>query len=287
MNIRIDHLVSLDELQRCTELQAAIGEDSERRVLPAYMLVTINRSGGIVLGAYDEDCTQRKLCGCLVDLADWQGDRTAWRTVFHGVSSEARNSGIGYMLRRRELEECRRNGMDLVTWAIDPLLSAQSHFAFNKLGTVSAHYERNLFGELDDPANQGLASDRLIVEWWLDSPRVVSVVEEGELPHHFRLGFERMEVATRTRLAKSGIRKLVGAEMKGDKEVVLVEIPVDLEGLICVDPACARDWRIGLRDVFESAFAKGYILTGFVHEGGRSFQLLERVAKEGVLERVF
>jgi len=32
-------------------------------------------------------------------------------------------------------------------------------------------------------------------------------------------------------------------------------------------------------------FAAGYIITGLVHEGGRSFQLLERLSKATILER--
>jgi len=51
------------------------------------------------------------------------------------------------------------------------------------------------------------------------------------------------------------------------------------------DPDLARDWRIKTRDAFELLFAGGYILSGFVHEAGRSFHLFERAEKVLLLTR--
>ena len=166
----------------------------------------------------------------------------------------------------------------------------EAHIAFNKLGAVAISYERDLYGELHDSRNSGLATDRLIVEWWLTSPRVRAVVDHQSLPYHFHLGLDKMEVATRTVMADTGQRHLVGFDDSvcdgiTSRSVILVEIPAKLALMREEDIDLARDWRVRTRDIFERMFDSGYIITGLVHEGGRSFQLFERASKATILER--
>lgn len=285
MSIAIERLGSPEAFSACERLQREIIGAGERQILPAYLLVALQRGSGVVLGAYEIKVEPPQPCGCLVDLPMRYDENIGYFTLFHGVKREVRNRGIGYRLRVAEREACQREGGGLITWMLDPLRSLEAHFAFNKLGAIAVSYERNLYGELSDPANQGLATDRLMVEWWIDSTRVAAVIDGSELPHHFRLGLDRMEVVTKTKLTGKGLRRLVSFEAEPRGEVILVEIPVDLDRLLVRDPALARDWRIKTRDVFEVLLASGYTLSGFVHEAGRSFHLLERGEKEAVLGR--
>jgi predicted GNAT superfamily acetyltransferase len=56
--------------------------------------------------------------------------------------------------------------------------------------------------------------------------------------------------------------------------ILLAEIPSDFNALKGRDFALARDWRFFSREVFETAFAAGYIVTDFVREETRSFYVL-------------
>ena len=166
----------------------------------------------------------------------------------------------------------------------------EAHIAFNKLGAVAVGYKRDLYGELHDSRNSGLATDRLTIEWWLTSPRVRAVVDRRSLPYHFSLGLDKMEVATRTAVTGDGQRRLVKfddsvCEGITSSSVILVEIPAKLDRLRKEDIDLARDWRVRTRDIFERMFASGYIITGLVHEGGRSFHLFERASRATILER--
>ena len=285
MNLVVDRLISPEAFSTCERLQQEIGESDERQILPVHLLVALQRNGGFVLGAYDAEVEPPRFCGCLIDLAGRYDANPSCFTLFHGVQREVRNRGIGFKLRVKEREECRKDGVGLIIWTLDPLRSLEAHFALNKLGAVAVSYERHLYGELSDLANRGLATDRLTIEWWIDSPRVSAVIDHGELPPHFHLGLNHMEVVTKTGLAGSGMRRLVSFEDEPGNAVILVEIPVDLDRLRALDPALARDWRIKMRDVFEVLLPRGYIVSGFVHEAGRSFHLLERSVKEVVLKR--
>ena len=44
-----------------------------------------------------------------------------------------------------------------------------------------------------------------------------------------------------------------------------MEIPSDFLALKAVDLSLAREWRFYTREVFEKAFAAGYLVTDFVH----------------------
>jgi predicted GNAT superfamily acetyltransferase len=57
-------------------------------------------------------------------------------------------------------------------------------------------------------------------------------------------------------------------------KLALAEIPSDFSALKEVDFSLARDWRFFSREVFENAFAVGYIVTDFVYDEGRSFYVL-------------
>jgi predicted GNAT superfamily acetyltransferase len=178
----------------------------------------------------------------------------------------------------------------LSRWTIDPLRGLEGHIAFNKLGAIAVGYERNIYGQLRDSTNEGLASDRLIVEWWLTSPRVNAVVDNQVPPYHFHLGLDKMEVATRTTLTDDGYRRLIkfnDSVCNGitKSAAALIEIPANLDSMRLTNIDLARDWRLKTRDIFEQMFNASYIITGLVHEGGRSFQLFERESKPTILER--
>lgn len=283
MNIATRELASLDDFAACERLQLALVGGWERLVVPPHALVTIGESGGILLGAYDADSDE--LHGMLIDLVGIDNGRGIGSTLFFGVRSEVRNRGIGQSLRRAERRYARRAGIPLIRFPVDPLRGVEAHLSFNKLGGIGVAYVRNLYGPLPDPADGGLATDRIVVEWWIDSPRVNAVIDNGLLPPHYRLGLDRMEVVTKTRAVGDGVRQLLEFNSSPGSDVILVEVPVDFDRLLVSFPKLARDWRVRTREVFEAFFAKGYLLTGFVHEASRSFHLLERRRRTMVLEK--
>ena len=255
-------------------------------VLLRQLLATVNRVGGLLLGAYDTDAVPIRLRGCLIDLPAHRHGHLCRQTLLHYVEESARNCGVGYRLREKEREMCQKDNVELITWMIDPLRGAQAHFAFNKIGAIATSYERDVYGELTDPDNAGLATDRLTTEWWIACPRVAEIVEKGRLPHHYRYGFDRMEVVTKTVATDSGVRRLSKVETDFRSDVLLFEIPVDLDRVRTCDADLARDWRVKTRDAFEVLFAGGYVISGFVHEAGRSFHLFEQAEKVALLTRM-
>ena len=285
MSPAVDRLTTLDELRACTTLQQAILDPRSPSQWTVPLLSSVIQSGGLVLGVRDGESPDGALSGVLVDLMADAGGHRSLHTAFRGVREGERNAGIGQALRAAERSIAREERVAVITWTIDPLRSIDAHIAFNKLGAIATGYARNLYGEVNDRADHGLATDRLQIEWWVESPRTLSVCDRGQLPPHYQLGLQDMTVLTQTTLHASGVRSVTGRSATAAGRHVLVEIPVDLDRLRTADMRVAREWRIRMREVFELLFEKGYVVVGFVHEVGRSFHLLDRTDRGSVLGR--
>src|SRR5437660_8147959 len=94
-----------------------------------------------------------------------------------GVASDYRDRGVGRLLKLFQREEALGRGIRLIQWTFDPLELRNAHFNLNRLGAISRRYLANLYGTTTSPLHRGLATDRLLVEWRLDSSRAVAAIQ--------------------------------------------------------------------------------------------------------------
>jgi len=94
-----------------------------------------------------------------------------------GVLGDYRDRGVGRMLKLFQREEALSRGIRLIQWTFDPLEVRNAHFNLNRLGAISRQYLANLYGTTTSPLHRGLATDRLLVEWRLDSSRAVAAIQ--------------------------------------------------------------------------------------------------------------
>lgn len=281
MSIIVEPLGTAKQLLLCERTIQRVTGSTEREVIPAHLLVALHRAGATILGAVDDADPNPQLLGCLVDIVSLSEHVPSRLTLFCGVVPTRRNQGVGFRLRAEERRLLMKRDVAVVRWAADPLCGAEMRFTLDKLGGIAVRYERDLYGPLDGWADRGMATDRVVMEWWLDAPRVCGLVDRRRAPHHLRLGLDAMELITKTTLDDAGNRRLAGMVREPRGDVVLVEIPVSIDGL---EPSVRREWRLGLRDALESLFDEGFLLSGFVHEAGRSFHLMERKPRAAILE---
>jgi predicted GNAT superfamily acetyltransferase len=164
---------SLEDFHRCVELQREIWGEADLEVEPATMFVVAAHTGGEVLGAFDGD----RLVGYTLALVGLR-DRTAYlHSHMAGVKPEYRDRGVGRMLKLFQRSEALGRGIRLIQWTFDPLEARNAHFNLNRLGAICRTYQPNLYGVTTSPLHRALATDRLLVEWHLDSARVVAAIE--------------------------------------------------------------------------------------------------------------
>src|SRR5215510_5919093 len=269
-------LESPEDMTLVEDLQRAVWPDSETDVVPAHMLITAAHNGGIVIGALAGD----QLIGFVFGFPGLEftpdGPRPKHCSHMMGVHPQHRDTGVGFSLKRAQWQMVRHQGLDHITWTYDPLLSRNAHLNLTKLGAVCNTYRRSEYGEMRDGLNAGLPSDRFQVDWWINTRRVER-----------RLGKRARRPLKLDHFSQAELQPLYSLQVEAggwsrppehasspDGKLALAEIPTDISALKEADFALARDWRFFSREIFETAFATGYLITDFVYDEGRSFYVL-------------
>jgi len=265
-----------EDMTAVEALQREVWPGSETDVVPAHVFITAIHNGGLVAGAYIED----QLIGFVFGFPGLDstpdGPRPKHCSHMMGIHSNYRDSGVGYALKRAQWQMVRHQGLDHITWTYDPLLSRNAYLNISKLGAVCNNYRRAEYGDMRDGLNAGLPSDRFQVDWWINTRRVES-----------RLSKRPRKPLKLDNFSKANLQPLYTPHSQADgwsrppehfspleDKLALAEIPSDFNTLKQADFSLARDWRFFTREVFETAFAAGFIVTDFVHDQGRSFYVL-------------
>lgn len=275
-NFNIHLIETPEEMRLVEELQRDVWPGSETDVVPLHMLITAVHNGGLVLGAFIEE----RMIGFVFGFPGLEvtpdGPRLKHCSHMMGIHPDHRDGGIGFALKRAQWQMVRHQGLDHVTWTYDPLLSRNAYLNIAKLGAVCTTYHQSEYGEMRDGLNAGLPSDRFQLDWWINTRRVES-----------RLGRRSRPTLKLTHVARSGLRPFYSLLSSTDSpstqhrtslphppehvplfedRLLIAEIPGDFLALKSQDFGLARDWRFFSRELFETAFAKNYIITDFIFD---------------------
>jgi predicted GNAT superfamily acetyltransferase len=162
---------SLEEFHLCVALQREIWQEADLEIEPATAFVVAANTGGQVLGAFDG----QRLAGYTLAVAAVRDGVPYLHSHMTGIHAAYRDRGIGRMLKLFQREEALSRNIRLICWTFDPLEFRNAYFNLNRLGAISRSYLPNFYGVTSSPLHRGLATDRLLAEWHLDSPRVMAV----------------------------------------------------------------------------------------------------------------
>ena len=268
MTIEIHPLATAEDYRAAEQLQRDVWGAEDIEILSHDLLITVCKNGGVVLGAFDMEAG-RRLAGFVFGFHGLDaGGRLKLCSHVAGVAREYQNLNIGYRLKLAQREQVLGQGVELITWTFDPLESRNARFNFHKLGATCDTYLRNLYGEMRDTLNAGLPSDRFQVDWRIASPRVEAALRDSR-PNRVPSVLQAIDA----RLLNPGGPAGVVAALAGPR--LLIEIPADFQALKARDAGLSRAWRQHTRELFEAAFAAGYVADDLLVEGGRSYYLLE------------
>ncbi|MGD2155286.1 MAG: GNAT family N-acetyltransferase [Anaerolineales bacterium] len=290
-----------DDIGEIEDLQRLVWPGSDIDVVPAHVIITLAHNGGIVIGAYAGDRLIGFVYGFLGFSTTQEGHQLKHCSHQLGVHPDYRGQGIGFAIKRAQWQMVRSQGLDLITWTYDPLLSGNAYLNIAKLGAVCNSYLKEWYGQMRDGLNIGLPSDRFQVNMWVNSKRVQSRLSNHprrklDLAHYLGAG---AEIINPTSLGTSGLpapptstlfqlrNELTPLSQDTDGEseyhrditqaVLLIEIPPDFLALKELDFDLAKSWRIHSRVLFENLFSLGYLVTDFIFLPGkqpRSFYVL-------------
>src|SRR5215468_2900920 len=166
---------AMDEFHECVRLQREVWGEADLEVEPVTLFIVASQTGGQVIGAFDGD----RMVGFTLALAAVRNGAAYLHSHMTGVLAKYRDRGVGRMLKLFQREEALGRDIRLIEWTFDPFETRNAHFNLNRLGAICRRYLPNLYGVTTSPLHRGLATDRLMAEWALDSPRVITAVSQG------------------------------------------------------------------------------------------------------------
>ncbi len=260
-------LASDDDYARCEALQQVTwGEDFAEIVRPTMMMIC-QKVGGLVAGAFD---SRGELLGCIVGLTGLDRGRPVHWSHLMAVRDEVRGRGLGRRLKLYQRRFLLELGVQVARWSYDPLVARNAYLNLVRLGAEPVEYVRNLYGEGDEnELHRGIGTDRFIVEWWLDHPRVERALAGGLDPPS---SWDRAPVVN---VAPSG-EPLDGGFDLPDAAAVRVAAPAEIQAVKRRRPDLAVAWRRSTRHAFEGYLARGYLVRGFLRGAEGCFYVLER-----------
>ncbi|WP_084820255.1 GNAT family N-acetyltransferase [Mesobacillus campisalis] len=241
----LDTIAELEEVRRLETLVWSL-EDS----VPVNQSVAVVKNGGFILGAYLEG----KLVGFQYSFPGFDGSKVYLCSHSLGIHPEYRRYGIGEKLKKAQKELAAAKGYKLITWTYDPLETVNGNLNLHKLGAKCTCYLENVYGEMADGLNDGLPTDRFLVEWKTDSPvGPPTVVIDG------------LKLVIITIIARN---LLIPGEtdftLKDDK--LLVPVPGNFQEIKKADFSLALAWRNKTREVFAHFLGEGWVVSDLVKD---------------------
>ncbi|MGE7930751.1 GNAT family N-acetyltransferase [Lysinibacillus xylanilyticus] len=247
--VRIQKVMAPTEIEEVQSLNESIWGS---QAIPSHQLLAAVQNGGLILGAYLDE----KLIGFNYCFVGYRDGKMYLHSHMIGVEKTYREQGVGELLKHAQQEYAKEHGFQLVIWLFDPLEAYMANLSFLKLNAFSFQYENDYYGPLKDDFNEGLPSDRIVVEWWIERDRVEDSLDELE---------EEAEEIVPWSLTVDGLPVLdIEGEFQQEqlyyKDAYLLPIPQFLQKMKVESPRLAEDWRYKVRTILTTLFEQNYAI---------------------------
>ena len=191
------------------------------QLLPREVIVALGESGNAPVGAVDDEGL---LVGYVLGWAGIDDDGLHIHSHMLAALPDRRHAGVGTALKLAQRAQALDQGVHVVRWTFDPMVTRNAWVNLGKLGAVADRFRRDFYGAMTDTLNDGERSDRLVVRWDLDR-------QPGPRPT--------------------------------PAEAEIVTVPGDYPALRERDPAAARAARDEVAAALKSHLDQGLVVVGF------------------------
>lgn len=261
--VDVRELDDVHALSEVDELFRTIWGPTDRNLVGVAILRALSHSGNYVVGAYDGS----QLVGALVGFLGRNDGEQQLHSHILGVHSDIRGRSVGFALKEHQRGWSLAHGITTVAWTFDPLVRRNAYFNLTKLGASITRYYTNFYGDLNDDINVHEESDRVLIEWQLNSePAIAASTRSLTEPDATKLkaegAAEVLMVATDGRPQRNDV----------SSPILLVSVPEDIVALRRSNSGLATRWRHEVRAVLGSALDDGYTTVGMTRSGAYVFR---------------
>ncbi len=269
---------SLADYKACEDIQREVWHFQDIDIIPVPLLLAANRTGGTLIGAYNN---LGDLIGFAFSLLGSMDGNLLHYSHMLAVRVAYRNFDVGYKLKIAQRKEVLRRKISLVSSTFDPMQPLNAYFTLGKLGAWTNTYEEDFYGETTSASDRGLPTDRMLAIWDLDSNQVAERLESGPARRDIRKELKQKTVINTLIEVAPGLMHSSPLKLNCAADRFLFEVPYNLPEIKNRDLGMALEWQGKMRQVFKSYFKKGYAATDFwvSEQDGhlRSFYLLEKL----------
>src|ERR1700679_2598583 len=253
-----------EEFEACVQLQIDTWGYDPADLIPNRSFMLAQKIGGQVMGAFDtqqpgvpDQGNATSLVGYALAIPGIKPKSEGPEGYLHShmlaVSAAYRNRGLGVRLKLAQREEALSRGIRRIEWTFDPLEIKNAFLNIHKLGAIIRRYYPDFYGVSSSRLQGGPPTDRLVAEWYLDSPHVMAVVE-GKAGAEYRIE-ERYKI----------------------QECIVVPASIYQWKVSDKDRERAAAVQLENRGRFQQAFARGLAVIGFERdaEGNGIYQLTQ------------
>jgi predicted GNAT superfamily acetyltransferase len=273
-DIQIRDLHTIDDFKRVVDLEREIWgyTDSADMVGVPVFIFTVHR-GAVLIGAFSAatspaEPSPGRLVGFAYAVVGMKGGKPLLWSHMTGVLPEYRG-GLGYRLKLAQRERALAQGYELIEWTFDPMQAMNAHFNFAKLGGVVEEYAPNFYGESTSALHRGTPTDRVVLSWKIGEPHVVRRIEPAAL--RARAHEVTEAPVANTTVADREWRRNTAIDLGISERRLWLEIPTGFTEMQRSAPELAVQWRLELREMFETYLAKGYRAVDFVLQRDAGF----------------
>jgi predicted GNAT superfamily acetyltransferase len=170
IKITIGPFRNLADYKTCEDIQREVWHIQDIDVVPVPLLLSVNRTGGIVLGAYSN---LGDLIGFSFSIHGSLNGKPIQYSFMLAVRMAYRNFDVAYKLKLAQRKEALKHNITMITSSFDPMQPLNAYFALGKLGEWANVYEENFCGETTSLLDRGLPTDRILTYWNLEGAAVI------------------------------------------------------------------------------------------------------------------
>ncbi len=252
------------DYQEVEEIQREAWGFADIDIVPSNLLIASQHAGGMVLCAFENE----RMLGFAFGFPALEEEQLSIHSDMLAVRKDVRNLQVGFYLKLAQRQRALAQGIKEITWTFDPLQSLNAHLNFTKLGVTSRRYVINFYGETtSSPLHQGFGTDRLWVNWNLESEGVKQCVEKiksNDLLQSKSAFPLALPAALLVRTENNQPRLTEDLDEKLSGNPCFIEVPQNINALKESDPLLGRAWREATRAAFLAALAAGYTVSDFL-----------------------
>jgi predicted GNAT superfamily acetyltransferase len=253
------------DFDACVRLQREVWRLADVEITSAIQLIATTWAGGLVHLAETAD---GGAVGFAYAFPALRGGVPHLHSDMLAVRPEQQKRGLGLKLKWAQRADALKAGVTVITWTYDPLQALNANLNLRRLGAIGIEFALNFYGVTTSDLHHGLPTDRLVVRWDLNAPRVQRLAQGAELPRTVPA-----PALPRINDVKWQAGWPVSSDPRLDLEApeLVLEIPPEWNVLCQAAPRVAAGWQEKVGRAFQAYLGRGWMATDFAptEEGGR------------------